>query len=200
MIVSINSLPKSLALRQSRYKTALDLFFLYIFLTLPIVITMNKFIFPSIVRELVIVRNKMRDHYAEYDRTFTLDGNLIGDLGEVIAADIFGIKLIPRNGTGIDGHSPTGRSVQIKASGTRGAPAWRCVDIRADHLLFFHLDLEACIADLIFNGPENLVTSSLNPPWVGQKKVSLSKIRKANASVIEEERLQPITDKYNFSI
>ncbi|WP_425356487.1 DUF6998 domain-containing protein [Xaviernesmea rhizosphaerae] len=39
---------------------------------------------------------------------FTLDGNLIGDVGEAAAAERFGLKLSPRNGTGIDGHAPDG--------------------------------------------------------------------------------------------
>ena len=36
-------------------------------------------------------------------------------------------------------------------------------------------------------------------PWVGQKKVSLSKIRAANALVPEQSRLQPIIPKFDFA-
>ncbi|WP_420973173.1 DUF6998 domain-containing protein [Brucella ciceri] len=45
---------------------------------------------------------------------FAPDGNLIGNLGDAQAADIFGIKFISRTSTGVDGHAPDGRSVQVK--------------------------------------------------------------------------------------
>ncbi len=151
-----------------------------------------EFPLSPVIRELVIARNKVRDHYAGSGLSFTLDGNLIGDLGEALAADIFGITLSPRNGTGIDGHAPDGRSVQVKASGTKRGPAFRMVDTRAEHLLFFHLDMEALKAELVYNGPEETALRLLTVPWTGQKAISVPKIRAANARVPEELRLLPI--------
>jgi hypothetical protein len=151
-----------------------------------------KFALPLVIRELIVARNKVRDHYANSELSFTLDGNLVGDLGEAIAADIFGIKLVARNGTGIDGHAPDGRSVQVKASATKRGPAFRMVDTRAEHLLFFHLDMDACTAELLFNGPEQLALSALKVPWQGQRMISVPQIRAANAQVREEERLMPL--------
>ena len=152
-----------------------------------------KFVLPLVIRELIVVRNKVRDHYSSSGLSFTLDGNLVGDLGEALAADIFGVKLITRNGTGIDGHAPDGRSVQVKASGTKRGPAFRMVDTRAQHLLFFHLDMEACTAELLFNGPEEIVLKALKVPWTGQRMVSVPQIRAADGRVLEELRLQPIS-------
>jgi hypothetical protein len=151
-----------------------------------------QFPLPPIIRELIVARNKVRDHYASSALSFTLDGNLIGDLGEALAADIFGLKLIARNGTGIDGHALDGRSVQVKASGTSRGPAFRMVDIRADHLLFFHLDMDRCTAELLFNGPEHIALEDLKNPWVGQRMVSVPQIRAANKRVPEHFRLHPI--------
>ena len=148
-----------------------------------------KFDLPSAIRDLVIARDKVRDFYSELGLSFTLDGNLIGDLGEAIAAEIFGLTLTKRNGKGIDGHAPDKRSVQVKASGTKRGPAFRMVDTRADHLLFFHLDLDACTAELLFNGPEEIALQSLKYPWEGQKTVSVAKIREADAKVPENLRL-----------
>jgi len=156
-----------------------------------------KFDLPSAIRDLVIARDKVLDLYSELGLSFTLDGNLIGDLGEAIAAEIFGLTLTKRNGKGIDGHAPDKRSVQVKASGTKRGPAFRMVDTRADHLLFFHLDLDACTAELLFNGPEEIALQSLKYPWEGQKTVSVAKIREADAKVPENLRLLPVdpTDK-----
>jgi len=68
---------------------------------------------------------------------------LVGDIGEAVAAELFGVKLSARDGTGIDGHAPDGRSVQVKASGSNRGPAFRVVDTRADHLLFLSFDFAA---------------------------------------------------------
>ncbi|MFC5755875.1 DUF6998 domain-containing protein [Rhizobium sp. GCM10022189] len=45
----------------------------------------------------------------------TLDGNLIGDISEAVAVELFGLALSTRNGTGIDGgHAPNCRTVQVR--------------------------------------------------------------------------------------
>lgn len=150
------------------------------------------FVLPPVIRELIVARNNVRDHYASSGLSFTLDGNLVGDLGEALAADLFGLNLIARNGTGIDGYAPDGRTVQVKASGTKRGPAFRMVDTRAQHLLFFHLDMDACKAHLLFNGPEEIALAALQVPWTGQRVVSVPQIRAANARVPEELRLQPV--------
>jgi hypothetical protein len=81
-----------------------------------------QFPLPPVIRELVVARNNLRNHYAASGLSFTLDGNLVGDFGEALAADICGLKLVARNGTGIDGHALDSRSVQVKASGTNRGP------------------------------------------------------------------------------
>ena len=35
--------------------------------------------------------NRLRDHYRSAALEFTLDGNLIGDIGEAVAAELFGL-------------------------------------------------------------------------------------------------------------
>ena len=67
------------------------------------------------------------------------------------------------------------------------------VDTRAQHLLFFHLDMEACTAELLFNGPEEIALKALKVPWTGQRMVSVPQIRAADGRVLEELRLQPIS-------
>ncbi|WP_266020118.1 DUF6998 domain-containing protein [Brucella intermedia] len=66
------------------------------------------------------------------------------------------------------------------------------VDTRAEQLLFFHLDMDACTVELLFNGPEEIALAALKQPWTGQRMVSVPQIRAANARVLEELRLQPV--------
>lgn len=152
----------------------------------------RDFLLPPILRELVQARNSVRDHYGSSSLTFTFDGNLVGDLGEAVAADLFGLRIAPRNGTGIDGFAPDGRSVQVKASCTGRGPAFRMVETRADHLLFFHLDLEECTARLLFNGPEHIALACLKTPWTGQRMISVPAIKAADQRVPADQRLQPL--------
>ncbi len=98
-----------------------------------------------------------------------------------MAAELFGIKLSPRNGTGIDGHALDGRSVQVKATGTSRGPAFRMVDTRADHLLFLVFDLENLKGQVVYNGPEEPVIKFLPTTWSGQKTVPMSRIRLVTA-------------------
>lgn len=153
---------------------------------------MNTFSLPPVITDLVLARNRLRDHYRTANLDFTLDGNLIGDIGEAVAAELFGLKLSPRNGTGVDGHAPDGRSVQVKATGTSRGPAFRMVDTRADHLLFLVFDLETLKGEVVYNGPEEPVIKLLPTEWVGQKTVSLSRIRRADATVCDSLRLQSV--------
>lgn len=146
------------------------------------------------------MRNRLRDHYKAAALNFTLDGNLIGDIGEAVAAELFGLKLSARGGAGIDGHAPDGRSVQVKATGTNRGPAFRIVDAHVDHLLFLAFDLENLKGEVVYNGPEEPVTELLSTAWVGQKAVSMPQISRADAMVAEKQRLgADISDLHRVS-
>ena len=148
-----------------------------------------NFRLPQQISKLVDARNALKAHYSDVDLRFTFDGNLVGDLGEAIAADLFGIKLTGRSHEGIDGYAPDGRSVQVKASGTkRGAP-FRLVETCADHLLFFHFDYDECAGEVVYNGPEEPVRQTLPAHWVGQRSVSAATFRRLNKLVGDEDRL-----------
>lgn len=152
----------------------------------------REFTLPPVVAELVAARNKLREHYKSAGLKFTLDGNLVGDIGEAVAAEVFGIKLVPANGTGIDGHAEDGRSVQVKATGTGRGPIFRHVDTRSDHLLFFDIDFDNLRGTVIFNGPEHIALARMPEAWIGQRPVSKVQIRAADALVPMEDRLRRV--------
>lgn len=154
-----------------------------------------KFELPPSILPLIKARNDLKAHYSEFDLRFTLDGNLVGDLGEAVAAELFGLKLTGRSNEGVDGFAPDGRSVQVKASGTqRGAP-FRLVETSADHLLFFHFHYELCVGEVIYNGPEGPIKRTLPARWVGQRSVSATTFRRLDKQVSDEDRLPLLSKK-----
>lgn len=140
-------------------------------------IAANEFVLPPVITELLAARTKLRAHYHAVGLNFTLDGNLVGDIGEAVANELFGLELGPKCGPGVDGVAPDGRTVQVKASGTGRGAVFRKVETEADHLLFFSFDFEACKGVVTYNGPERVVRDFLPPTWTGQLPVSLAKLR-----------------------
>lgn len=153
------------------------------------IVAESEFTLPPAIADLLAARNKLRAHYHAVGLNFTLDGNLVGDIGEAVANDLFGVDLGPRCGPGIDGVAPNGRTVQVKASGTGRGAVFRKVETEADHLLFFSFNFEACKGVVAYNGPERIVREFLPRMWAGQLPISLAKLRRANATVVEADRL-----------
>lgn len=164
---------------------------------------MTTFVLPPDIAELIAARNKVRDHYAAklqafgstVELSFTLDGNLIGDLGEALAVDLFGIRLVEtKSHEAIDGFAPDGRSVQVKATGTGRGPAFRQTETRADHLLFLDLDLERAVGEVVYNGPEHYAVAMLPTVFSGQRSLTRGQIRAAAKLVRLDEQLPLRTD------
>lgn len=151
---------------------------------------MNTFRMAPVVAEFVRAHTRLCQHYAATGLTFTLDGKLVGDLAEVIAAELFGLRLCERRTPGIDGHAADGRSVQVKATGlaTKG-PAFTPGEGSADHLIFLRLDFASGTGAVLYNGPEAPIRASLPLGFAGTKRVSLAKVLAADAAVSDAGRL-----------
>ena len=154
-----------------------------------------RFDLPPSIRKLISARNELKAHYSNVDLSFTLDGNLVGDLGEAVAAELFGLRLTGRSNEGVDGYAPDGRSVQVKASGTKRGAAFRLVETKADHLLFLHFDYDGCYGEVIYNGPEEPVRAALPETWVGQRSVSAATFRRLDKFVADDDRLELLSGR-----
>jgi hypothetical protein len=154
----------------------------------------HQFELPAEIEPLLSARDNLRRRYASSELRFTLDGNLVGDIGEAIAAELFGIELTKRCGPAIDGFVPgrERRSVQVKASGTFRGPVFRKQEVGADHLLFFHFDFDRRMGLVIFNGPESVALAKMPGTWLGQRMVPLGYLRQANAALADEDRIRSI--------
>ena len=155
--------------------------------------TMKKFPLPKAVVELCRAHLAVKEHFASSGLTFTLDGKLVGDIGEALAAELFGITLCGKRTPGVDGWAPDGRSVLIKATGhAKSGPAFSPGEGIADHLLFLRIDFHSGTLDVAYNGREAPVRALLPSKWSGTKVVPLAKVLSIAADAPESEQMQPV--------
>lgn len=149
-------------------------------------------ILPEPVRAFYTAHAAMCRGLVHTGLKFTLDGKLVGDIGEAPVADTFGVVLCERRMPGVDGYARDGRSVQIKATGLlKGGPAFTPGEGFAEHLIFLRIDFEAGRAAVLYNGPEEPVRRLLPATWSGTRVVSLRNLLKLNAEVTDDQRLLP---------
>ncbi|MEA3016577.1 MAG: hypothetical protein QOI38_1299 [Sphingomonadales bacterium] len=127
--------------------------------------------------------------YSQTELRFTLDGRLVGDIAEATAAHAFDLVLCVERTPGVDAHTRSGRTVQVKSSAIGKGPAFTPGEGRADHLLFLSLDFEKCEAHVDYNGPEAPVRAALPLGFTGTKRVSIPQLLALDAQVASEDRL-----------
>jgi hypothetical protein len=109
-------------------------------------------------------------------RKFTLDGHLVGSIGEVAAAYMFDLKLNAASTHGHDARSKDGRQVEIKL--TQG----KSVAIRhePEHLIVLHRPKGGPMR-VVFNGPGDLAWNAAGKMQRnGQRPISLTKLAALN--------------------
>ncbi len=121
------------------------------------------------------------------NRAFTIDGRLVGDIGEVTAAREYDVKLNKTSQANHDGESSDGRRVQIKAT-------------FKDHLTLttvpdFYLGLKLAedgTYEEIFNGPGNVIFQRYcHRKGIGKEQLSfpVSELRKLSRRVPDDQRI-----------
>jgi hypothetical protein len=101
-----------------------------------------------LIRSLYDVVNELEEEFIDEERKFTLDGHLVGSIGEVVAAYTFGLTLYPPGKETHDAEAENGRKVQIKLTGgIRGI----ALSSKPDYLIVLQLrDLKFSV---VYNGP-----------------------------------------------
>ncbi len=106
-------------------------------------------------------------------RKFTPDGHLIGSIGEVIAAEAFGLMLLPASAAGHDARDESGALVQIKLT------SGKSIGLRAscERLLVMRI-VDPTSAELVYDGPGEPVWAACGKMQKnGQRSISLTKLR-----------------------
>lgn len=120
-------------------------------------------------------------------RKFTLDGHLVGSIGEVIAAYMFDLELEKNSTKGHDAKSKDGKTrVEIKF--TQGLS----VGIRdnPEHLLVLQR-LKGRKIEVIYNGPGELAWENAGKRQKnGQRQISIKKLNDLNHQLAPKSRLE----------
>ena len=135
------------------------------------------------IREIFRIARELEEMYP--GRHFTPDGHMVGSIGEVIAAEEYGLELFEASHPVHDARAQDGKLVQIKAT--------QCDRIaigeRPEYLIVLKIDRDGGFEE-VYNGPGDIAWSLVGKRQkTGQCHVSLAKLRAAMAEVPECGRL-----------
>lgn len=144
---------------------------------------------PSVIQCLYAQQDILRKAFPNH--SFALDGNLIGDIGEAIAQNLFGLEKLTGNSQRHDmKRSEDGLLVQVKT--TQKAAASKPVGLGLvkqtfDCLLVLELEQDGSV-DVLYNGPGSIIDEKRRH----KKSASLSRLqlRECQTRVNEEHRLK----------
>lgn len=121
-------------------------------------------------------------------RKFTLDGHLVGSIGEVVAAYMFDLDLNPASTQGHDAVARDGRRVEIKL--TQGSAV--AIRHEPDHLIVLHRPKGGPVR-VVFNGPGLCAWGGAGTMQSnGQRPIRISRLSALNASFADSLRLPEV--------
>lgn len=129
------------------------------------------------IKQLYKITNELEQTYP--GRKFTVDGHLVGSIGEVIVAEHYGLSLLPNSTKTHDAVSKEGKQVQIKATQVKGI----AISSEPDYLIVIRILPDGSWEE-IYNGPGKAAWDNAGKMQKnGQRPISLSKLRNLMGSV-----------------
>lgn len=139
------------------------------------------------VRELLRIVDELSRTYGK--RKFTLDGRLVGAIGEVLAEEAYDLTLFGGTTKHYDGTCSDGRLVQIKATMKNS------LTFPADHTPMLYLGLlihnDGSLAE-IFNGPGVIAREAVQDrsvPKTNLHSITLSSLKRLQRRVLPGETI-----------
>ena len=139
------------------------------------------------VRELNKITSEIENVFPE--RSFKLDGILIGNIVEVLTAQAYGITLYKQSEKTHDGEVD-GKKVQIK--GTQGKD-YIVIREEPEYLLVEYLDKMSGTIQEIYNGPGALAWQYRSyVPSMNYSTIRINKLLELDATISDKERITPV--------
>ena len=135
------------------------------------------------IKELYKIANELESSYP--GRKFTIDGHLVGSIGEVIVAEHYGLELLRNSTETHDAVSTEGKYIQIKATQINRI----AISSEPDYLIVIKLFSDGTWEE-VYNGPGKLVWENAGKMQKnGQRPVSVSKLRSLMSSVDKKDTI-----------
>ena len=142
---------------------------------------------PEAVAQLLEIVDRLRATYEP--KQFTLDGRLVGDIGEVLVQERYDLSLHPGLQHHHDGVCSAGRQVQIKAT-MKNSVTFPC-DHTPDYYIAVKIEADGSLVE-IFNGPGLIARRAIERRRTSKTNlhsISLSALRKLQACVPLSDRI-----------
>lgn len=142
---------------------------------------------PDAIKQLLQIVEQL--HIAHPKKKFTLDGRLIGDLGETLVEGAYDVDIFEKLEKHHDGITSDGRLVQVKATMKKD------LTFPASHVPECYLGIQIHpdgTFSEIFNGPGNIAAQAVKHrhlPKTNLHSISITALRKLNEQVVEEDRI-----------
>lgn len=146
------------------------------------------FTIATAVKQMLSIVEKLCETYPH--KKFTLDGRLVGDIGEVLVEESYDLKLFPDMKKHHDAECVDGRLVQIKAT------MKKTLTFPADHIPNYYLAVQVGADGTfveVFNGPGAIAWEAIKgrskPPKNNLHSISIGVLAKLQAQVATEDRI-----------
>jgi len=142
---------------------------------------------PEAVKQLLKIVQALREACPK--KRFTLDGRLVGDLGEVLAEQEYDLQIFEDIKKHHDARTSDGRFVQIKAT------MQEFLTFPVDHIPDYYLGIQIHADGTpteVFNGPGRIAREAIKnrrPTKTNLHSVSISTLKQLNTMVREEDRI-----------
>ena len=135
------------------------------------------------IKELYKITTELERSYP--GRKFTIDGHLVGSIGEVIVAEHYGLTLLRNSTKTHDAVSIDGKYVQIKATQVNGIS----ISSEPDYVIVIKLFSDGSWEE-IYNGTGKPVWDNAGKMQKnGQRPISLSKLKRLMNSVEKRDMI-----------
>lgn len=139
------------------------------------------------VKELLVIVDALHKRYPK--KKFTLDGRLVGDLGEILVEQDYELELFDGLEKHHDGITPCGKKVQIETT-MKNSLTFPC-----DHTPDFYPSIKIFsdgTYEEVFNGSGEIARKGIlnrKPAKNNLHSISLSALRSLNETVPESQRI-----------
>ena len=145
------------------------------------------------VKEMLAIVESLQIAYPK--KKFTLDGRLVGDLGEILVEEDYDLELYEGLEKHHDGETPDGRRVQIKTTMKSS------LTFPVDHIPHYYIGIKVSEDGSykeIFNGPGAIAWEAVKnraPTKTNLHSVSISAFEELNKKVKEDDRIPKRANK-----